>query len=126
MRVIIKNILYLSLLICICFSENIDTLITKENHNKDSWKMSLLPFAYNIPSLGQFNNNKPMKGMSLMAMKAYWYKEFIKAKKDERISNRNRAFWWFMFLYFYSVIDAFIDPEMESFPKDEIQNEEVE
>ena len=45
--------------------------------------------------------------------------------KLKRISNRNRAFWWFLFLYFYSVIDAYIDPEMESFPKDEMQNEEV-
>ena len=53
-----------------------------------------------------------------MAMKFYWYKEFNEAKDDERISNRNRAFWWFLFLYFYSIIDAYMDSQMDEFPEE--------
>ena len=92
------------------------------NGKKDSWKMNLFPFALGIPSLGQLNNDKPLKGLSIAYLKGYWYNEFLDAKNDERISNRNRAFWWFVFLTFYSVIDAYIDPEMESFPIMEEEN----
>ena len=66
------------------YSNNSDTLKNVKENN-DSWKVSLLPFAYNIPSLGQFNNNKPLKGLSLMAMKYYWYNEFNEAKKENNI-----------------------------------------
>ena len=108
--------IYLYIIILIFFmnylySNNSDTLKNVKENN-DSWKVSLLPFAYNIPSLGQFNNNKPLKGLSLMAMKYYWYNEFNEAKKENSISDRNRAFWWFVFLYFYSAIDAYIDSQL--------------
>jgi len=105
-------------------SEDLDSL--KVNSKADSWKMSVFPFAYNIPSLGQFNNNKPFKGLSLMAMKFYWYKEFNEAKDNEKISERNRAFWWFLFLYFYSIIDAYMDSQMDEFPEKMNINKEEE
>ena len=105
------------------FCEEIDSL---KVYKSDSWKMNLFPFAYGIPSLGQFNNDKPIKGLSLMAMKFYWYKEFNEAKDDGRISNRNRAFWWFLFLYFYSIIDAYMDSEMQEFPEKMNINKEEE
>lgn len=108
---------------CIFF-EDLDSL--KVNSKDDSWKMNVFPFAYGIPSLGQFNNDKPFKGLSLMAMKFYWYKEFNEAKDDERISNRNRAFWWFLFLYFYSIIDAYMDSQMDEFPEEMNINKEDE
>ena len=39
-----------------------------------------------------------------------------------KLSERSRAFWWFLFLYFYTIIDASIDAEMESFP---LENEKL-
>jgi len=100
-------------------SDEADSLI---NHNNDAWKVSLVPIAYGIPSLGQFQNNKPLKGISLMAMKSYWYNEYNDSKKDNNISDRNRAFWWFSFLYLYSIIDAYIDSQMETFPEEDENN----
>ena len=115
------KILIFVLLSQLVFMEDLDSLKTV-NGKKDSWKMNLFPFALGIPSLGQLNNDKPLKGLSIAYLKGYWYNEFLDAKNDERISNRNRAFWWFVFLTFYSVIDAYIDPEMESFPIMEEEN----
>ena len=102
----------------LCCSE-VDSLDSNDN---DAWKISLLPFAYNIPSMGQLHNNKPLKAISLTAMKAYWYNEYNESKKENDISDRNRAFWWFSFLYFYSIIDAYIDSQMETFPEENENN----
>ena len=38
------------------------------------------------------------------------------AKKNDDISDRNRSFWWLLFLSFYGIIDAYVDSHMEDFP----------
>ena len=111
---------YLSMF-CILFnfiySDDVDTLLVDNKYNNnDVWKMSLFP-AYNMASIGQLDNNKPVKAIILTAMKYYWYNEFKTAHDALKLSNRSRAFWWFLFLYVYSIVDARIDSEMESFPK---------
>jgi len=111
---------YLSMF-CILFnfiySDDVDTLLVENKYNNnDVWKMSLFP-AYNMASIGQLDNNKPVKAIILTAMKYYWYNEFKTAHDALKLSNRSRAFWWFLFLYVYSIVDARIDSEMESFPK---------
>lgn len=123
-----KNIFSYLSLFCILFnfiySQDVDTLLTKnKNNNNDVWKMSLFP-AYNMASIGQLGNDKPMKALALTALKYYWYNEFKTAHDALKLSNRSRAFWWFLFLYVYSIIDATIDSEMESFP--EINEEQKE
>ena len=50
-----------------------------ETNNNDVWKMSLFP-AYNMASIGQLGNNKPVKAIVLTAMKYYWYNEFKTAQ----------------------------------------------
>ena len=116
-----KNIFSYLSLFCILFnficSQDVDTLITENKSNdNDVWKMSLFP-AYNMASIGQLGNDKPIKAITLTALKYYWYNEFKTAHDALKLSNRSRAFWWFLFLYVYSIIDATIDSEMESFPK---------
>ena len=107
------------------FPDTEDSLSTTDKYKKDSWKMSLYP-SFNMASMGQFNNNKPVKAVTLTAMKIYWFKEFLKAQKNDKLSDRSRAFWWFIFLYFYSVVDAAVDIEMLTFPDDDTKNREVE
>ena len=119
------KILLLCFLTGLSFSENVDSLQIEDQYKSDSWKMSLHP-SFNIASAGQFNNNKPLKAVTLTAMKTYWFKEFLKAQKNDKLSDRSRAFWWFLFLYFYSIVDASVDIEMKTFPDDDIQNKEVE
>jgi len=116
-----KNIFsYLSLFFILfnfIYSQDVDTLLIDNQYNDhDVWKMSLFP-AYNMASIGQLGNNKPMKAIALTALKYYWYNEFKTAHDALKLSNRSRAFWWFLFLYVYSIVDSRIDSEMESFPK---------
>ena len=108
---------YLFILFNFSYSEELDTLlINDKNNNEDIWKMSLFP-SYNMASIGQLGNDKPMKAIALTALKYYWYNEYKVAHKALKLSNRSRAMWWFLFLYVYSVIDATIDSEMETFPR---------
>ena len=63
-------------------------------NNNDAWKVSLVPIAYGIPSLGQFHNNKPLKGISLMAVKSYWYKlkrVFTRKKSSDEEKESNSS-----------------------------------
>jgi len=121
----IKLLLLSCSLIGLSFSETVDSLHIEDKYKSDSWKMSLHP-SLNMVSAGQLNNNKPLKAITLTAMKTYWFKEFLKAQKNHKLSDRSRAFWWFLFLYFYSIVDAAVDIEMKTFPEDDIENKEVE
>ena len=89
----------------------------------DSWKASIIP-SINMTSFGQFDNDKPLKGLSLTLMKYYWYNEFKDAHEEDRISNRNRAFWRSTFLYFYTVMDAYIDSKLDDLPDNLHETEE--
>ena len=119
------NKIFICLLVLIVFSyaNESDSLI--QDNNDDLWKISLFP-QFNMASIGQLHNNKPLKALSLTAMKIHWLNEFKIAHEAMKISNRSRAFWWFMFLYFYTVIDASIDAKMESFPDDTSIDTELE
>ena len=118
------SLLTLMVMINFFYANEVDTLLLKEyNNNKDFWKMSLFP-SFNMASVGQLDNNKPIKALTLSALKYYWVSEFKVANKAMNLSNRSRAFWWFLFLYFYTIIDASIDSEMESFPDENEQLKE--
>ena len=119
-----KLLLIYCFFIGLSFSENVDSLSIKDKYKSDSWNMSLHP-SFNMVSAGQLYNNKPFKAITLTAMKTYWFKEFLKAQNNDKLSDRSRAFWWFLFLYFYSIVDAAVDIEMQTFPEDDIQNKEV-
>ena len=117
------NRIFLCLFFMVFFihaNEN-DSLIKKNNN--DLWKASLFP-QFNMASIGQLQNNKPFKALVLTGMKIHWLKEFKIAHKAMNISSRSRAFWWFLFLYFYTVIDASFDTEMKSFPDEEYKLKE--
>ncbi len=119
----LKLFLVFSFFVNLSFSESADSLNVEDKYKSDSWKMSLHP-SFNMFSAGQLNNNKPFKAITLTAMKTYWFKEFLKAQKNHKLSDRSRAFWWFLFLYFYSIVDAAVDFEMRTFPDDN-QNKEA-
>ena len=105
------------------YSNNNDTLIVKKLETKDLWKMSLFP-TLNMASAGQLHNNKPLKAIILSGMKMHWLNEFKIAHEAMNLSNRSRAFWWFLLLYFYTIIDASIDSEFQSFPEENKQLKE--
>jgi len=87
------------------------------DNNKDAWILNLLPIGTGFVPLGQLENNKPLKAITILALRHYWFKEFQIAKDLNKISDRNRSFWWMFFLYFYSVVDAYVDSHLDHFPE---------
>ena len=106
------HVLFILLLSCLLYA-NQDTI----KIDTDVWKASIIP-SINMASFVQYDNSKPLKGFSLSIMKYYWYNEFKDAHEEGRVSNRNRAFWWSIFLYFYTVIDGYMDSKLDNHPKD--------
>jgi len=110
-------IYFLSFILC---QENIDSLSTKsvDSINRDSWKLNLYMIGGGLVPLGQLENNKPIKAFVLTGMKAYWLNQMKKSKEGEEddISDRNRSFWWLLFLHFYGIIDAYVDSHIGEFP----------
>ena len=107
------------LLLFIFFLHGSESDSLQQSNTSDLWKISLFP-QFNMASVGQLQNNKPIKALVLTGMKIHWLNEFKLAHEAMKISNRSRAFWWFLFLYFYTIIDASIDAEMETFPIDDM------
>ena len=65
----------------------------------------------------EYKNNKPLKAITILALRHYWFKEFKIAKNLGKISDRNRSFWWMFILYFYAIVDAYVDSHLDRFPE---------
>ncbi|MBD23680.1 MAG: hypothetical protein CMG46_01535 [Candidatus Marinimicrobia bacterium] len=88
-----------------------------EKDKDTAWKLNMLPIVTGRMSLGQFYNDKPLKAIFLLSMKSYWINEFKLAKEIGDIGDRNRSFWWLFFLYFYGIIDAYVDSHIDDIPE---------
>ena len=110
-------ILFISSIYC----NSLDSLKLSDRTN-DAWKINLFMLGGGILPLGQLDNNKPYKALSLFGLNYYWFNEFKDAKKNDDISDRNRSFWWMLFLTSYSIIDAYVDSHMKNFPEKENLN----
>ena len=114
---IVKCILFI--LICnMIFSDDNDIGKPIEEVVNHDWKLNVFSLGNGMLPLGQFENNKPFKALSLMAMKYYWLNEYINTKDNEDVSDRNRSFWWLFFLNFYGIIDSYVDFHLKNFPDD--------
>ncbi len=100
-----------------------DISVNKKVINHD-WKLNVFSVANGMLPLGQFENNKPFKGMSLIAMKYYWLKEYNEAQNTSNISDRNRSFWWLLILNLYGIIDSYVDFHLKDFPENEDTNQD--
>jgi len=110
--------LLLILFSSIIFNEDIDKGKIDQKVFDNDWKTNVLALGNGMIPLGQFENNKPFKAISLMAMKYYWLNEYKNTKNNEDVSDRNRSFWWLFFLNFYSIIDSYVDDQLKKFPDD--------
>ena len=121
----IKTILFVTIL-SFNFSltdDIIDISVNKEVINHD-WKLNVFSVGNGMLPLGQFENNKPFKAMSLIAMKYYWLKEYNEAQNTSNISDRNRSFWWLLILNLYGIIDSYVDFHLKDFPENEDTNQD--
>ena len=102
----------------------IDIPSNKKVINHD-WKLNVFSLGNGMLPLGQFENNKPFKAMSLIAMKYYWLNEYKEAQNTSNISDRNRSFWWLLILNLYGIIDSYVDFHLKNFPEDENTNQDI-
>ena len=127
MQFVLNNLFLCILLfgIVLC-QETTDSLsiANDEQDKNDAWKLNLYMIGGGIVPLGQFENNKPFKALTLAGMKAYWLNQLDKSTSGEEddISDRNRSFWWLLFLHFYGVIDAYVDSHIKEFPENIEEN----
>ena len=113
-----KTFIFIVSFFCFLFSENIqnkDSTNTLLNHD---WKSNFMSIGHGMPNIGQFQNDKPFKALSLMIMKYYWLNEYKSSKINENISDRNRSFWWLFVLNFYGIADAYVDYHLKEFPEE--------
>ena len=119
----IKNILFISLVTC-SFSFSDDVVLENQEILNHDWKLNVFSLGNGMLPLGQFENGRPLKAMSLIAMKHYWLIEYNEAKKNSNVSDRNRSFWWLFVLNLYGIVEAYVDYHLKDFPKDEYNNKE--
>lgn len=121
------SILLLTILIVnFCYAEELEeNNIDKDIINHD-WKLNVISLGHGMIPLGQFENKKPIKALSLMVMKHYWLNEYRSAKTNDDISDRNRSFWWLLFLNFYGIVDSYVDYHLKNFPDDSLKNDNKE
>ena len=121
-----KILIYIILSFTFLFSENIEDNDTTKTVINYDWKMNVMSLGHGMPNLGQFENNKPFKALTLMLMKYYWLNEYNDAKTNSNISDRNRSFWWLLFLNFYGIVDSYVDYHLKNFPDDNLKNNNIE
>ena len=122
------NIYLLVLIIVLSYSLCEDELQIepKETVVNQDWKSNMFSIGHGMINIGQFENNKPFKALSLMAMKHYWLNEYRASKNSNNVSERNRSFWWLLILNFYGIIDAYVDNHLKEFPENTDKDNEVE
>tara|TARA_S200000501_G_scaffold374443_1_gene424013 strand:+ start:4174 stop:4500 length:327 start_codon:yes stop_codon:yes gene_type:complete len=72
-----------------------------------SWKLSL------IPGLGQLYNNNYYKTFVINSLISASYLEL---KNKDSINKRNTMAWWLFGIYILSILDAYVDSHLTSFP----------
>ncbi len=70
-----------------------------------------------IPLVGQIKNEKYIKAGLLASFQTYSFYKFSDHNKKDQIAKRNTYAWWILGLYFYGIIDAYVDSSLRSFPK---------
>tara|TARA_B100000686_G_C16339744_1_gene737288 strand:- start:101 stop:433 length:333 start_codon:yes stop_codon:yes gene_type:complete len=80
-------------------------------HEKFDWKLNLIPFV------GQIKNKKYIKTVALATLQSYSLYNFYDYNKKKQIGKRNTYAWWVFGLYFYGIIDAYVDYSLKNFPK---------
>ena len=83
-----------------------------KGQDKEKWKVSL------IPTMGQIKNKKYLKAGVLALAQSYSVYKSLEYNKDDKIAKRNTYAWWFLGLYFYGIIDSYVDYNLENFPNE--------
>jgi len=95
--------------ICICQeAEYVDS--TKIRNPRLAWKLGV------IPGLGQIYNREYIKAMGFMGAEYFAVTSFMELKNENRIGLRNTYGWWALGIFVWSMLDAYVDAQLSTFP----------
>ena len=77
---------------------------------KIAWKLGF------IPGLGQLYNGKYLKAVGFVVGQYIAVNRFNEFKNEERIAMRNTYAWWIFGLSVLSILDAYVDAQLSTFP----------
>ena len=86
--------------------KSLETSISEKNPEL-AWKLSL------IPGLGQFYNEKYLKGALFLSSEAILIRNISIYSAD--IAMRNSLMWLTIGIYVFNIIDAYVDAELSTF-----------
>ena len=85
-----------------------------------AWKLAL------IPSAGQIYNEDYHKVAGFWLLELYSIYKFDHYYREDKLGIRNTYAWWITGLYIMSIIDAYVDAHLSTFPTEpEIKDVEV-
>ena len=97
-------------------SEELVVDSTKVKDPSFAWKIAF------IPSAGQIYNKDYHKAIGFWLLESYsiykfndYHKQGNSRTKD-KIGNRNTYAWWILGLYVMSILDAYVDAQLSTFP----------
>ena len=94
---------------------------SKVRNPKLAWKLGL------IPGLGQLYNGKYLKAVGFSAGGYIAGSRFNQYRKSNNIELRNTYSWWIIGLYVLSMLDAYVDAQLSTFPVKRLEfNNEVD
>ena len=93
-----------------CLGQNIQMDSTKVKDPSLAWKIAF------IPGLGQLYNEKYFKFVGFLSAEFYALNKFNTLREKGNITKRNTWGWWVVGLYFYGILDSYVDAHLSSFP----------
>ena len=106
------NILWICFLIGFCLAQNTAIDSSKIKDPSLAWKVSF------VPGLGQLYNERYLKFIGLLSAEFYAFNKFNHLRDSGNITKRNTYGWWIVGLYFYGILDAYVDAHLSTFPKE--------
>ena len=84
---------------------------TKVKDPSVAWKIAF------IPSAGQIYNKDYHKALGFWLSESYSIYKFNDYNKRNKLANRNTDAWWIAGLYVMSIVDAYVDAHLSTFPE---------
>ena len=111
-----RKLLILSILSFLLSFNKVDS--TKYQDPNVAWKIGL------IPSLGQVYNEQYIKAFLFLSAEVYSSYKINEYTNLNKIGNRNTYVWWLFGIYILSIIDAYVEAHLSTFPNiNEIEKE---
>tara|TARA_B100001115_G_C15667295_1_gene322047 strand:+ start:65 stop:430 length:366 start_codon:yes stop_codon:yes gene_type:complete len=98
------------MIVSFSFTQSVDVDSSKIKNPSIAWKIAF------IPGFGQLYNEKYIKFATLTALQVFSIKNYTTLRSQGNITKRNTWGWWVIGLYFYGILDAYVDAQLSSFP----------